>query len=179
MQQVEECMTSRILLTILLFIHPGFEGSIVAQSRAVQGTYRNPALGYSIEIPRGLRAVMGGQAGPERGIGISLPSGGIIAVFGEPNSLEWKTPKEGLAGKPSRPDCDSGAPEIRPVLLGKLQGAMGTLVCGNLVLKSILAFRPGGGPIYWVRLETTRAHESEDDAVFHRIAATFRLISWK
>ena len=73
MQQVEECTTSRILLTILLFIHPGFEASIVAQSRTVQGTYRNLALGYSIEIPRGLRGVMGGQAGPERGIGISLP----------------------------------------------------------------------------------------------------------
>ena len=65
--------------------------------RRVEGTYRNPALGYSIEIPRDLKATTGDQAGPERGLRISLPSGGKIVVFGEPNSLvKLLTPFRGL-----------------------------------------------------------------------------------
>jgi membrane carboxypeptidase/penicillin-binding protein len=40
-------------------------------SRSVEGTYRNPTLGYSINVPRGLKATTGGDAGPERGLTIS------------------------------------------------------------------------------------------------------------
>lgn len=177
MRQVEESMASRIFLTMVLFLCSGFEGSIAAQSSTIRGTYRNPALGYSIRIPDGLKGTTGDQDGPERGVGISLPSGGTIIVFGEPNSLEWKTPEQGINDWMARPDCASRASDARPAPLGKLHGATGTVACSNRVLKSILAFR-SGGPIYWLRLETTPTHESEDNEVLQRIATSFRLIRW-
>ena len=150
-----------------------------AQSRPIEGTYRNPALGYSIRIPEGLKGNTGDQAGPERGVRIPLPSGGQIVVFGEPNSLEWKNPQEGIRWELKDSDCSSTPQEVRPVLVGKLKGAKGGIVCGDNVLNLLLAFRTHGGPIYWLRLETARAHESEDEAVLKRIAASFRLIRWE
>ena len=171
-------MASRIFFTMVLFLCSGFESSIAAQSSTIKGTYRNPALGYSVRIPDGLKGTTGDQDGPERGVGISLPSGGTIIVFGEPNSLEWKTPEQGINDWMARPDCASRASDAKPALLGKLQGATGTIVCGDRVMKAILALRPHGGPIYWLLLETSPAHESEEDAIFGSVAASFRLIRW-
>jgi len=152
-----------------------------AESRTVEGTYRNPALGYSIKIPRGLRGVTGDQDGPERGIRIPLASGGEIVVFGEPNSLEWKSPEEGMGDwidHLKRPTCNSGERKIEPSRVGRLNGAKGTLICGDRVLNVLLAFRSNGGPIYWFRLETLRVHQSEDGAVFETVTASFKLIRW-
>src|SRR5262245_66384361 len=64
--------------------------------RSTTGTYRNAALGYSIRVQAGLKGTTGDQAGPEWGLRISLPSGGMISVWGEPNSLEWKSPEQGV-----------------------------------------------------------------------------------
>jgi hypothetical protein len=150
-----------------------------AQTRSIEGTYRNPALGYSIQIPRGLQAVTGDQDGPERGVRIPLPSGGDIVVFGEPNSLEYKNSEEGVRAELELTGCGSANPEIRPATVGKIKGASGRLVCGDRVLNILLAFRPNGGPIYWLRLETTQAHESEDKPILKTVAASFRLIRWQ
>jgi hypothetical protein len=150
-----------------------------ADPRWVVGTYRNLAEGYSIKIPRGLRGRAGEAAGPERGPGISLPSGGTIVVFGEPNSLEYKNPAEGVRAVLAYQECASGRQEVSQARVGRLIGAKGSLVCGDQVVKLILAFRTGGGPIYWLQLDTTRAHESEDDAILEKVAASFKLIRWE
>src|SRR5712692_7909221 len=151
-----------------------------AEQRRITGTYRNPALGYSIRVPQGLNGVTGDQAGPERGLRISLPSGGVISVWGEPNSLEWKTPEQGVRWALISEKCASSQKdEVSAVPVGKLSGVKGVLVCRDRVLKIVLVFRPGGGPIYWLRLETASTHGLEDEAVFHRVAATFILIPWK
>jgi hypothetical protein len=150
-----------------------------AQSRSVEGTYTNYALGYSIRIPRGLKGVLGDQSGPERGPRISLPSGGDIVVFGEPNSLEWKSPEEGVKAQLAHMSCASGRTEVKPTLVGRLNGAKGRSVCGDHVSKRLLAFRPHGGPIYWLRLDTTSAHEFEDELVLEKIAASFKLTRWR
>jgi hypothetical protein len=42
-----------------------------------------------------------------------------------------------------------------------------------------LAFRPGGGPIYFLRLETVRAHEIEDEAILESVDASLKLIRWQ
>ncbi len=147
--------------------------------RRVEGTYRNPALGYSIEIPRDLKATTGDQAGPERGLTISLPSGGKIVVFGEPNSLEWKTPVEGVQAALRREECPSGRQEVTPARVGTLTGAKGGLVCADRVVKLLLAFRTDGGPMYWLRLDTHRAFASKDGTVLENIAASLNLIPWK
>jgi hypothetical protein len=150
-----------------------------AEPRWVEGTYRNPALGYAIEVPRRLKGLTGDQDGPERGLRISLPSGGEILVSGEPNSLEWKTPAEGMQFAHANASCASGQSEILPAYVDRLNGSKGSLVCGDRVEKFYLAFRTGGGPIYWLRLETTRTHELDDTAILDKVAATFRPIRWK
>jgi len=155
---------------------------VPAESRSVEGTYKNFALGYSIKIPQGLKGVTGDQDGPERGVTIPLASGGEIVVFGEPNTLEWKSPEEGMGDwmgdRLKRPTCNSGERKIERARVGRLNGAKGTLTCGDRVLKVLLAFRSSAGPIYWIQLETVRVHQSEDEAVLETVAASFKLIRW-
>jgi hypothetical protein len=143
------------------------------------GTYRNPALGYSFKVPNGLKAVTGDQAGPERGVGIQLPSGGVISVFGEPNSFEYKSPEEGVVDSLKSISCNSGEPEIKRAKIGKLIGAKGRIACDDHVTVLLLAFRPHGGPIYGLSLRTDRAHDTGDGAVLDTIAASFKLIRWE
>jgi hypothetical protein len=172
-------MISRMLMTIVLLVQLACTGVAWADARWIKGTYRNPALGYSIRIPRGLRGMAGDEAGPERGVRISLPSGGKIVVFGEPNSLEWKSPEEGVKAELTHEVCASDRQEVKQARVGRLNGAKATLVCGDRLLRLFLAFRPRGGPIYCLRLETVRAHESGDEAILENIAASFELIRWK
>jgi len=121
----------------------------------------------------------GDESGPERGVRILLPSGGKIVVFGEPNSLEWKSPKEGMRYELTLAARTSDGQEVKQASIGRLSGAKGSLVCGDRVLKVLLAFRTKGGPIYWLRLDTVHTHESEDDAILESIAASFKLIRWE
>jgi hypothetical protein len=121
----------------------------------------------------------GDQSGPERGVRIQLPSGGNIVVYGEPNSLELRTPADGVRHMLGYEKCASGQQEVTPARVGRLNGAKGSFVCGDRVQKMLLAFRTGGGPIYWLVLETDRAHESEDNAILGKVAASFKLIRWE
>ena len=155
-------------------------GCIAQGSRRITGAYRNPALGYAVKIPPGLVGETGDQAGPERGIEISLPSGGTVVIFGEPNSLEWKTPEEGVEWSLEIQKCESGRQQdISTGRIGKLKAATGKLDCGGRVVETSLAFRPGGGPIYWITLRTSVERLSEDEAVLKKVAGTFRLIRWR
>lgn len=148
-------------------------------SKWIEGTYRNPALGFSLRIPHGMKAIAADEAGPERGVRISLPSGGEIVVFGEPNSLEWESPQEGVRTGIPRSVCASDRREVTRARVGKLNGAETSLVCGDRVLRVLLALRGGGGPVYWLRLDTVRAHRLEDEAILNRVAEGFKLIRWE
>ncbi len=163
-------------LVILLFANAGFPQ---AGTRSVTGKYRNPALGYSIEVPSGLKGIAGEQAGPERGITIVLPSGGTLSVFAEPNSLEWKNPAEAVRYDLSHTKCAGKQDEISPARIGKIAGAKGRLVCDDRVVIALVALRPKGGPVYWLHLETAPKSESADSAVLTDVAATFKLIRWQ
>ena len=173
-------MVSRMLMAGVLLVQLACTGGAWADARWIKGTYRNPALGYSIRIPHGLRGMAGDEAGPERGVRILLPSGGKIVVFGEPNSLEWKSPEEGVRAELTHAACASDQQEeVKQARIGRLSGAKASLVCGDRVLRVLLAFRTGGGPVYWLRLETVRAHESEDNAILESIASSLKLIRWE
>ena len=152
-----------------------------AQTWQVKGEYRNPALGYSIRIPRGLSAKTGvSGTGVQRGVEILLPAGGTISVWGEPNSLEWKSPTEGVQDALDNGECTSKEARPSQVLIGRTEGAQGRVVCGDEVEITFLAFRrPGEGPIYWFVLTTSRANERKDRAILEQVAATFRIIQWK
>jgi hypothetical protein len=155
-------------------------GTIRAQEWQVSGTYRNPAEGYSIKIPRGLSGKTGVSGmGNQRGVDISLPSGGLITVWGEPNSLEWRSPSDGVEWRLENGECTSGKTEPSQIVVGRIAGAQGRLACGNAVEITFLAFRPGGDPIYWLTLTTSPTHESEDKAILEKVAATFRIIRWR
>lgn len=147
-----------------------------AHERSVTGEYRNYAEGFAVRIPNGMHGVAADQAGPERGITISLHPGASVTVYGEPNSLEYRTPDEGIRNDLRR--CDSGGLAIAATRVGTLRGAKGRLVCGERVTVEMLAFRPGGGPIYCLRLETTRADITTDEHVLETLASTFRVIAW-
>jgi hypothetical protein len=169
-------VVSRMLMAGVLLVPLVCAVVTWADTRWIEGTYRNPALGYSIKVPPGLRGKTGDQDGPERGLGILLPSGGTIKVYGEPNSLEWKSPGDGVRFDLTRQDCVQHEQEVKRTRVGKLSGAKASLVCGDRILTVILVFHPGGEPIYWLRLETARIHEAEDNAILESIAASFKLI---
>ena len=152
---------------------------VQSNPRSVSGIYRNPAEGYSIRIPQGLKANAGDQAGPERGVNILLPTGNTIFTVGEPNSAEYKDPVEGMWATLGREDCQPREVAISTAKIGKLTAAKGGLTCGHLVHIKMLAFRPHGGPIYWLHLETDLAHEHDDEVVLEAVAASFRIIRWK
>src|SRR6267378_1323861 len=119
-------MVSRVLMTVVLLIQVASASVTLADARWIEGTYRNPALGYSIRIPRGLKGMAGDEAGPERGVSILLPSGGKIVVFGEPNSFEWKSPKEGARDELTRAACASDQQDVKQARIGRLSGAKGS-----------------------------------------------------
>src|SRR5258708_17679706 len=100
-----------------------------SESRWIEGTYRNSALGYSVKIPHGLKAIAGDEAGPERGMRIPLPSGGEIVVSGEPNSFEWKSPEEGARTWIPHSACATDPQQVKQVKVGQLNGAETSLVC--------------------------------------------------
>ncbi len=154
-----------------------------AGARLIQGTYCNYALGFSVKIPLGLKAVAGDQSGPERGVRIFLPSKGDIAVFGEPNSLGWQSPAEGVRYDLARETCPSSSNHLfASTRVGDsddgqgIIGAQGILVCGDRFVKVLLVFRPAGGPIYWLRLVTTVARKSEGSNYLDSVAHSFNLI---
>ena len=147
--------------------------------RRVTGTYRNRALGYAIKVPSGLAGETGDQAGPERGIKIRPSSGGEISVFGEPNSLEWRTPEADVASALEHEHCQSDHQDISHARIGKLIGAEGRFTCDGRLIVLRVVFRNGGDPEYWLTLRTDLDHAADDQATFSRFAATFRLIHWQ
>jgi hypothetical protein len=147
-------------------------------AKRITGKYSNPALGYEITIPEGLAGTTGDQAGPERGFNLSLPSGGTISVFGEPNSLEWRAPIDGIRHALGVEKCDPVTQKATGFMrMGRLTGTTGTLLCGDRYVEMLLAFHPRGGPIYWITLHTTAQKRVEDVTAFNKLAATFQLIS--
>lgn len=151
--------------------------SAAQTARHITGKYSNPALGYEVTVPEGLVGITGDQAGPERGISISLPSGGTITVYGEPNSFGWRTPMDGIRHSLGIEKCNSDRRQGTAFArMGRITATNGTLECDDRRLEMSLAFRPGGGPIYWMTLRTTPQKRLEDEAAFNKLAATFQII---
>ena len=152
---------------------------IVLTPRTVQGRYRHPGQGFSVSVPEGTTGLLESDPAVERGIRIALPSGGSIFARGEPNTLEWPTPTDGIRSEVAGLTECSSSPIRSTARLGKLVGAESRLSCGDRVRRLLLAFRPGGGPIYWLRLESASKHEAEDTRFFDRVASSFQTIRWE
>ena len=149
-----------------------------AEERSISREYRNYAEGFAVRIPSGLHGLVGDE-NPQRGFTISLSSGGSVVVYGEPNSLEYKTTADGIRDYLSIYCTPTDPPAVSVVLIGKVRGSKGKAVCGNQVIVLMLAFRPRGGPIYWLKLETTTDHAAADEAVLKEIARGFKIVAWR
>lgn len=146
--------------------------------RTAKGEYRLPARGFAVDVPRAATGLLEGDPAVERGIRIALPSGSSVFVYADMNALEWRTPAEGVRWITStHADCKADA--VSDAKVGPLVGAGTRLLCGEDVVRYALGFRPGGGPIYWLRLETNPRQEAAETLAFNRIAASFRLIRWE
>lgn len=150
--------------------------SAAQTARRITGNYSNQAFGYEVTIPEGLLGTADDEGGSERGFSISLPSGGTIALFGEPNTLEWKTPMDGIRHSLGAEKCDSGRRQGTAFgRMGRLTATKGSLECDDRVLEVLLAFRPSRGPVFGMTLRTSQKR-IEDEAAFNKLAATFQLI---
>ena len=47
------------------------------------------------------------------------------------------------------------------------------------VREAQVVFRPDGGPVYWLRLETHRDNEAEDVTFLGKVSSSFQLIRWQ
>jgi len=152
--------------------------SALQTPRTVKGRYRHPGKGFSVVVPDEATGLLEEDATTEHGIRLALPSGGSIFAYGEANSLEWPTPADGIRWAVERePKCSSQG--IRDARVGKLLGAGVRLSCGEKSMTILLVFRPAGGPIYWLRLETKTAAEAEDARFLEKVAESFETIPWK
>jgi hypothetical protein len=169
-----------ILFILLSCISSQLLNADLPEPVLMKGRYDNAALGYSIAIPEPFVALTNDQSGPQRGFRILLHSNGVISVYGEPNSFEWKEPIEGVRNVLNEENSRNKKHiAIKDGKLGSLSAAWGTLRCGDRLIVTILAFRPGGGPIYWLRLDTLQRYEQEDMKVLNKLAASFEVTEWK
>ena len=147
--------------------------------------YFNYAEGFSVAIPRGLRGRAGQAAGPERGVAIPLSRdcAGVLVVYGEPNSAEWPTPAKAITEKVQIETEDDPKVELRRyrARLGKLAAAGVTIrhPATAAVEEIVIAFRPGGGPVYTARLATLESRHEQDRARFKKVLRGFRLEPWR
>ena len=147
-------------------------------ARTVTGRYQHSGQGFSIVIPHEATGLLEADPAIERGIRLLLPSGGSIFVYGEANSLEWPASVDGIRWAVAQePTCSSQG--IRNERVGKLSGSGVRLSCGEKSIRLLLVFCSGGGPIYWLRLETASAREAEDAILLERVAASFQTIRWR
>ena len=147
--------------------------------RVIVGRYHNPAEGFSVGVPRGLKGIAGDQAGPERGAAIPLRGDRKIVVYGEPNSLDWKDAAQALRSAIVDEGSNLSTSGVSTVRLGPLAASRAILKSRNRSLEITVAFRPGGGPVYWARLESDPRHFPHDHKVFMRVIRSFRIEAWK
>jgi hypothetical protein len=166
-------MTLRIGVFILLF-----SCLCAAQTaKRITGKYSNPAFGYEVTVPEGLVGAPDTEAGTEKGFTLTLPSGGTISVSGEPNTLGWKAPIDGIRHSLGVEKCDSNRQQATGFMrMGRLTATKATFVCGDRFVETSLTFHPGSAPIYWITLRTTAQKRAEDEGAFYKLAASFQLI---
>ncbi len=155
------------------------------EGTAVVDRYVNYAEGFSVGLPRGLPGRRGQQGGPERGISIPLSRdcNGVVVIYGEPNSADWPTAKDAMSATVDL--ARSRDPAITIVRyatrLGSLRAAGATIRFSRTreVEDWVVAFRPGGGPVYTALLVTTADRHARDRRSFEKILSRFRLEKWR
>ena len=150
----------------------------------IVGRYVNYAQGFSVGIPRNVIGRRVPVSGPERGVSIVLSNdrAGVIRFDGEPNSVEWATTSvaaSALAGYTK----DHGG-----FIFRRYRTRMGRLAASGVTIHYrdsqniedvVVAFRPGGGPIYTAQLWTDAVRYRRDATIFRDALRRFRLAPWR
>jgi len=148
--------------------------------REVRGEYRNPSVGFAVFVPAGLYGIVGDAAGPERSILIPLGEASRIVIYGEPNSQDWASEKEGILWVAALEKNGAACVKIGSGKLGSLPAARILVREVDRVEELLLAFRPGKkSPIYWARLESDKRRYLRDRREFRRIVESFKIIFWE
>jgi hypothetical protein len=146
--------------------------------------YVNYAEGFSVAIPAGLQGRRGQVVGPERGVSIPLSADcvGVVVLFGEPNSADWATAADAVAATVRYALADN------EVAVQRYRTKMGPLAAAGATIRYrgtsdvedvVIAFRPGGGPVYTARLATTNIRYQRDHRRFVDVLRGFRLEAWR
>jgi hypothetical protein len=152
---------------------------------AISKRYFNYAEGFSVAIPRALQGRRGQDAGPERGVSLPLSDdcSAVVVVSGQPNSLVWSTPADAIAWEAQTQSENDPQTEVQryKTWLGKLTAAGVTIRhrATSDVEDVVVAFRPGGGPVYTARLATTERRYKQDRKSFRSVLRGFRLEPWR
>src|SRR4051812_45669180 len=94
-----------------------------AASAHRQGSLPTPWAGLLRSGSREATGLLEGDLHIERGIRIALPSGGSIFAYGEPNSLDWPSPVDGIRWAVANyPKCSTNGTQP-PARRGTLAGA--------------------------------------------------------
>lgn len=176
-------MKSLLLITLALISASDWKHD-VCTGEPVSGRYVNYAEGFSVGIPRDLKGRRVRVSGPERGVTIVLSPGcgGIIRFDGDPNSLEWSTTSIAAAASAEYAKDRGG------FIVRKYKTRMGRLPASGVTIHYrdsqdiedvVVAFRPGGGPMYTAQLGTVAARYGRDRKRFSDVLRRFRLEPWR
>jgi hypothetical protein len=150
----------------------------------IVGRYVNYAEGFSVGIPRKLIARRVPVSGPERGVSIVLSHdcAGVIRFDGDANALEWSTTTAAASETAGFSKDDGG------FIVRKYKTRMGRLPASGVTVHYrgsqdvediVVAFRPGGGPMYEAHLWTDVARYRRDRKDFLDVLRRFRLAPWR
>lgn len=155
--------------------------------REYRGTYTNRAYGYSLVIPEGLAGY--GDPSPfyQHGLGISVGAEPQSYLFanGEPNSLEFATPRDAatqhlkyLANGESKIESQ----KIFKSRLGQLNAvvAFATYACPGVaerrVVYSVFAISSNGSQLYELSLYASAGDFERDKVAFDAIAKSWKYL---
>ena len=130
-------------------------------ARRRTGKYTNPALGYAVIVPEGLVGETGTRPAPKKDSAYrclpaepSLSSANPIVTNGGLQPAAYGIPS-------GRERCNAVRQQTTGYdRMGRLTATKGALACRDRLLEMRLAFRPGGGPIYCMRLRTNLQKKS-------------------
>ena len=155
------------------------------QGRPVFNRYFNYAEGFSVAMPKRIRGRHGQVDGPERGVSIPLSPDctGVVVVYGEPNSADLPKPTAAISSEVETVVKEDPGAEVRryTTRVGNLKAAGVTVRHSRTseVEDIVIAFRPGGGPVYTARLSTTKRRSKQDRNVLLKVLRSFRLEPWR
>jgi len=107
----------------------------------------------------------------------------VVVVYGEPNSLEWATPADAISWKIKTAKEDDPQAVTRRFItrLGKLKAAGVTIRHHTTDEREavVVAFHPGGSPVYQATLSATGKRYPHDHKIFMEALHGFRLEAWR